>query len=822
MIKVGELAIVTSPKLYQDATYEKIDEDGLLSQRIFGPLKNFRCLCGTLTSKINHSGQRCKKCGVLCSTNDERYKTFAKIALPLPIYKPTKKNKARLRNIVKIKFKHILDPIQSDLTTSTSNYLLYKPADDKISITDVYVPGDCIPITITGTYTLYLAIKSCWICFGSTKCREIVEDIFTYNLLVTPPGTRHFFVKKQDGKTSITRHPINKIFSSVIKLSNYDWTHIMDPIKNEEMYLNMIQKTIGGQLPIVEEDLKFYDQLVCKYQYYTNNIYDMIIESLSTKQGLIRKDFLGRSIDFSSRSHIIVDLGLSAYEIRIPKNNFLRLWFIEFIRYLREYKDIKFEDALVFIKLTESSASITNQYSEYIDDFIKYSFSENVNYRNKLVLINRQPTLWRYGIPAVRVIGVSDGDSITISPLLLEQMNADFDGDTIAIYRIHDVEAQEELERKAYVMNNIIYDHNFNYIHTIRIESAFAAHVLLSAIPDNTKNIIKINNLSDLPADDEKILFEPTTPVSFKNNIYSYGICLFNKLCQFNDIIINSYVSPNEISRELATHTKTNKEYHDRLTYLNGYLHCYATLNYNSPLTLSLDEITSLNVNKHKPLLEKLPKNPYIGQHVYKGIIERLYDDIPKEHFFSKLIRAKLGKVGTQLSRMIGAIGYIADDKNIISSNAISQSVLNGLSPDPFFRTAKGARKGLVDKSNITPKSGYLERSMVINLSPVEIGNNDCYSSIGFNIHIMTYKHARSLINRYFNENGHWKLFKEKHINMYMDQTLLFRSPITCKEPNFKICRKCFGEYHIKSPYVGVLAGQYISERLTQLSMRTL
>lgn len=425
MIDKNKLVVVTSPKLYLDNTYEKIDEDGLLSQRIFGPLKNFRCVCGMLTSKVNHANQRCKKCGVLCTSNEVRYKTFAKIALPLPIYKPTKKNKMKLRSIVGTEFKHILDPIQSDLTTSTSSYLEYNAAKDKVSLVDTYVPGNCIPIRITGTYTFYLALKSCWIHFGSTICREIMENIFTYDLLVTPPGTRHFFVKKREGKTSITQHPVNKTYSAIIKLSNYDWTHIMDPAKNEEMYLSMIQKTIGSQLPISEEDLKFYDQLVCKYQYYTNVVYDIIIESLSTKQGLIRRDFLGRSIDFSSRSHIIVDPSLEAHEIRIPRDNFIRLWFIEFIRYLREIKDIKFEDALVFVKLTESSSSVTNQYSEYINDFIEYMFSENANYRNKIVLINRQPTLWRYGIPAVQVVGISDGDVITVSPLLLEQMNAD-------------------------------------------------------------------------------------------------------------------------------------------------------------------------------------------------------------------------------------------------------------------------------------------------------------------------------------------------------------------------------------------------------------
>lgn len=396
-------------------------------------------------------------------------------------------------------------------------------------------------------------------------------------------------------------------------------------------------------------------------------------------------------------------------------------------------------------------------------------------------------------------------------------MNVTFDGDTAAIYRIHDVEAQEELEKKAYVMNNTVYDHNPKYIQGIRIEAVFAAYLLLSSIPDNNKTLISINKLQELPtnrSDDFQKMFENNIPINIKGKIYSYGICLFNKFCGFNDVIIDRFVSPNEISKEIDKASKNNREYHSRLSYLTKHLHWYATLNYNSPLTLSLEEIVSLDVNKHKPLLEKLPKNPYIGQHIYKGIISRIYNDIPKEHFFSKLINAKLGKVSTQLARMIGAIGYIADDKNIVSSYALSQSVLNGLPPDPFFRTAKGARKGLVDKSNVTPRSGYLERSLVINLSPVEIGNNDCGTNIGFSIKIINKDHAESLINRYFNENGHWKLFREQHISQSIGRTLLFRSPITCQEPNFKVCKKCFGEYNIKTPYVGILAGQYISERI--------
>ena len=390
----------------------------------------------------------------------------------------------------------------------------------------------------------------------------------------------------------------------------------------------------------------------------------------------------------------------------------------------------------------------------------------------------------------------------------------------MAVYRIHDSGAQKELEEKAYILNNPIYDHNPGYIQQIRIEPVYAAYTLLSAKVDSSENPIKISKISELPEVFEE-LFNTDIAVQLKDEIYPYGICLFNKWAGFKSIKVNKFIGSNDISDTIYKDCKNNTEYQSRLSLLARKLFWYASINIKSPLTLSIDEITSLNVNSHKMLLAKLPKNPYMGQHIYKGLINRIYNDIPDSHFFSKLINAKLGKVGTQLARMIGAIGYIANDANIIDSNPLVDSVLNGLAPDPFFRTATGARKGLVDKSRATPESGYLERSLVLNLSPIELGSNDCGTNIGFNITIQNKAHAKSLINRYYNRNGHWYLFREQDVATSIGKEMLFRSPITCQEPGFKICRKCFGEYAVKTPFVGILSGQYISERMTQLSMRT-
>jgi len=205
---------------------------------------------------------------------------------------------------------------------------------------------------------------------------------------------------------------------------------------------------------------------------------------------------------------------------------------------------------------------------------------------------------------------------------------------------------------------------------------------------------------------------------------------------------------------------------------------------------------------------------------MYEGLTSRAYDMIPDDYKIKKLTKIKIRKA--QLARLIATIGYIADDKNIIDSKPISESILSGLDQDTFFRTAYGTRKGIVDKSQITPKSGYLERSLVINLSPITIDQEDCGTNFGFKIKLVDINHVKSLRFRWYSNRGNWEIYNPIDLQSEVGLERVFRSPITCQNPDFKICRKCFGHYpSIQSPYAGILAGQYISERLTQLSMRT-
>lgn len=828
----SKLENVTSPKLYLDSQYEKIDENGLLSQRIFGPKVSYKCACGYYNSKIQHEGKTCPKCGVKCIDSFARYTTFAKISLSYPVFKPTYKN-LRLLKSVTGKFKFLLDTRQIDLASSNRLYLSCDPKNDKLKIVDTYDPNNCIPLSITGIFSLYLALCAASLYFGSNLAKNIIDNCFTYELLVIPPENRPVYKKCEVGQVSLVASEINKYYQNLINFNNYQWTQIINPKEIRDNYLKMIQDTIYSD-PIDDYNLSNnHDTNVATFQKYVKKIYDNIINTLSTKKGIIRKDFLGKSIDFCSRTHVIIDPSLKAYEIKLSRTNLIRLYFIEYIRFLIKEKNIKLDDVLLSVKLTESK--ITSKYPEYVDEFIEYLFTPNIDYHNRIVLINRQPTLWRYGIPGVTIVGVTEGDVTATSPLFLEAPNMDFDGDTGSVIRIHDREAQEEIEKLAHISNNIQYDHNPNYINKCKGEAMYAAYYLLHSKYDESREIIEINNLSELYTENFDTLFDITWPIKIGDNIYSYGQCLFNYWCGFKEIKFTKFIEPNEISKEIFKDSKSNLEYHDRLQKIMVTLFWYSSLNNKSPLTFGFSDIAELDFGEEQDKLQQLPQNPYIGEHVYKAVIQTIHSKIPDQHFFGKLLGSKLGKVKTQLSRICGAIGYIADDNNIVLDKPLTSNLINGLNQDDFFQAAMGARKGLVDKNRSTPIAGYLERSLVLNLSPIEIAENDCCTKWGLLITITSKEHAITLLNKYYSQYdprtiteigfakaaNNWRLFTEADIEKSIGKTFVFRSPTSCQSKDFKICKACFGETELKSPFVGIITGQSIAERMTQLSMRT-
>ena len=386
-IDVSKLKEVTSASLFLDKSYMKIDPGGILSETIFGPINNFRCSCGNLNSKSLHAGQLCPKCNVLCCSSEVRYTTFGKIDLIFPVVK--KQKQEMLIKILKKKHKKIIDPIQADLNSSTHSYMKYISDCDDIKLVSVY-DEDCIPLAITGLFSLYICFYTLSELYGSALANEIITKAFTSTLLVTPPDTRSSLVAENKGNTVLYKSDIDDLYINILNIQKYNKENYGDII-NVDIYLEMVKISIesGSMIPIIDDQLKLLDGISSYFQFFNNKIYDSISTALSGKNGLIRRDFLGKTIDFSSRAVVNCDPSLLAYQVRIPKTSFIRLFYLEYSRFLKVEKGYIVDKLRILIKRSEVEAE---SHLDFVDEFIEYFF-KTAKQKERLLILNRVPSL---------------------------------------------------------------------------------------------------------------------------------------------------------------------------------------------------------------------------------------------------------------------------------------------------------------------------------------------------------------------------------------------------------------------------------------------
>lgn len=217
-------------------------------------------------------------------------------------------------------------------------------------------------------------------------------------------------------------------------------------------------------------------------------------------------------------------------------------------------------------------------------------------------------------------------------------------GDTASLFKIHDQSAQQEMLENAYQMNVIQYDHNEQFLAQIKNEAVYAFNLLVLADPDLSIPPVKINSLSEITFDYNSILYLET-PIEFKNNIYSYGLCLLNSWLNLNNIEITSKNDSQDISRIIYVNSKNNKEYHYNLSEINRKLNWFLTAHRTKTLTFELEESCNLLEDcLQNPLLKELPRNPYIGTYVFNSIADTVINSIPKDYNLIKLLKAKFKK----------------------------------------------------------------------------------------------------------------------------------------------------------------------------------
>ena len=361
----------------------------------------------------------------------------------------------------------------------------------------------------------------------------------------------------------------------------------------------------------------------------------------------------------------------------------------------------------------------------------------------------------------------------------------------------------------------------------VRHESLYACYVLTESIEPNIKyKTIELNSIHELYESISWFNNRLTWPVKINNKLYTYGVCLLNKWCGFDDIHINKTIDKKQSNyiSETIFEVMGKEYYYYYLTNLNRQLASFISFTKHSP-TLNMNELTTILPSKEEQLFKKLPiHNSKLGIHLCESLTDRCINICDKNSSLIKLYKSGSRFSKSQLSRTCIAIGYSADENNKIVSNPVNSNLIKGITINDFFKGAAGTRKGVVDKFKETPNSGYLERTICMALSCLEIVEEDCGNTKLMEVNLDSYKYGTTLVDKWFTDTpddlSTVRIFTKSDIDKYLSTNIYIRTPIHCLTPNNKLCKKCFGERYFPTNYVGITAGQVFSERLTQLIMR--
>jgi DNA-directed RNA polymerase subunit beta' len=362
---------VTEAKMYH-RNFE-INEEGLLSESIFGPIKDYCCKCGKLSLK-GHEGEVCPKCGVKCISNDSRFQTFGKITLIFPVIKPTRKK--LFGKIIGKAHKHLLDPSKADMLINTSRYLALSTngVDLKIVSELDFKNWYVIPLRITGIYSFILALRYISEYFGDNLNPNLAKEFFDDGSImdvikVLPPDVRPV-VRDPNKPDSIREMEVNKPYTSLIQLNKSNFSCISSKKNYEEVWLKRIHHSLKERLDdeLVEQGIQEYDRITARYQFYVDRVYNLILDSLSGKYGFIRSSILGKTIEFSGRAVVTIDPSLPAYKIRVSKHILYKLWFPYFLHYLQtKHSEFSYTDLFDIFTVHEYTDN-----KELFDEFLDY------------------------------------------------------------------------------------------------------------------------------------------------------------------------------------------------------------------------------------------------------------------------------------------------------------------------------------------------------------------------------------------------------------------------------------------------------------------
>ena len=881
----------------------KPEKDGLFCERIFGPTKDWECHCGKY-KRVRYKGMVCDKCGVEITRAKVRRERMGHITLAAPVshiwyFKgiPSRMgllldmSPRSLERVLYFAAYVVLDPGNTNLTyKQVINDRELREAEEKygrdafrvgmgaesvkelLKAVDLEATSEQLKKEVndfSGQKRLR-AIKRLEVVEAFRKSNNKPEWIILDVIPVIPPELRPM-VQLDGGRFATS--DLNDLYRRVINRNNRlkRLLELKAPdiiVRNEK---RMLQEAVDALIDNGRRGRPVTGP--------GNRALKSLSDLLRGKQGRFRQNLLGKRVDYSGRSVIVVGPELKMYQCGLPKEMALEL-FKPFVlkKLVQENHSHNVRQAK---KLVERSDS---RVWDVLEDIIK----------EHPVLLNRAPTLHRLGIQAFEPILV-EGRALKIHPLVCTAYNADFDGDQMAVHIPLSVEAQAEARFLMLSVNNMLKPQDGKPVVSPTQDMVMGMYYL-TIIQPGAKG-----EGSVFADENEAVMAYQLGYVALQAKVKVRRTGEFNgkRISKTIDTTVGRIILNQSIPQDLGYVDRTDEEHCldleieftvDKKQLSKIIERCFQRYDTTKTATM-LDEIkrlgfmystkgaitvsvSDMTVPEEKPaLLAKADEKVSQIQSLYnRGLLSNaerekeviaVWDRTTKEVTDALMngldelnpiyMMATSGARGStnQIRQLAGMRGLMADPSGKIIELPIRANFRDGLTVLEFFISSHGARKGLADTALRTADSGYLTRRLVDVSQDVIVREEDCFAEAGEPIRGITVSDIKNgneiiepLVDRLVGrtsvetlvhpETGEVLVESNQMITQDMANAIVeagfeevqVRSVLTCRAKH-GVCSKCYGANLANGQpvnigeAVGIIAAQSIGEPGTQLTMRT-
>ena len=900
---------VLKPETINYRTY-KPERDGLFCERIFGPVKDYECHCGKY-KRIRYKGIVCDRCGVEVTEKKVRRERMGHIQLVVPVAHiwyfrslpnkigyllglPSKKLDAVIyyeRYIViqpgvkedlatydllsEEEYLNVLDTLPKDnqlLEDTDPNKFIAKMGAEAIYDLLVRLDLDDLSYKLRDTASKdgsqqrkNEALKRLQVVesFRASKNRNRPEWMILKVIPVIPPELRPL-VPLDGGRFATS--DLNDLYRRVI-IRNNRLKRLME-IKAPEVILRnekrMLQEAVDSLLDNSRKSSAVKTD--------ANRPLKSLSDSLKGKQGRFRQNLLGKRVDYSARSVIVVGPELKMYECGLPKNMAGELYKPFVIRKLIERG---------IVKTVKSAKKIVDRKDPVVWDILEYVM------KGHPVLLNRAPTLHRLGIQAFQPKMI-EGKAIQLHPLACTAFNADFDGDQMAVHLPLGNEAILEAQMLMLGAHNILNPANGAPI-TVPSQDMVLGLYYITKLRPGAKGeglVFYGPEEAEIAYNEGRVTLHAPVKVRVQDLDENGNLVEVLRETSVGRILVNEFV-PKEVGyiNEILTKKSLRNiignvikvcgviraaQFLDDIKNLGYKMAFKGGLSFNLADVIIPAEKEAL-VNEGYANVEQIMANYNMGfityNERYNQIIDtwthvnsKLSDILMKQlssdnqGFNSVFMMLDSGARGSkeQIRQLSGMRGLMAKPQKSgaeggqIIENPILANFKEGLSVLEYFISTHGARKGLADTALKTADAGYLTRRLVDVAHDVIIHEEDCGTLRGLvctelkNNEEVVASLSERILGRVSVHDVQHPLTGEilvhsgeeiteeiaKKIEESPIERVEIRSVLTC-ESKHGVCAKCYGRNLAtsrmvqKGEAVGVIAAQSIGEPGTQLTLRT-